>query len=63
MEVKKSDFTFFQNEILQDMKKLENKVNNTLISKSNKVLEKVNLNKDNIEEINKKLFIFNKYLK
>ena len=56
MEVKKSDFTFFQNEILQDMKKLENKVNNTLISKSNNVLEKVNLNKDNIEEINKKVF-------
>ena len=56
MEVKKSDFIFFQNEILEDMKKLENKINNIIISNSNNLLEKVNLNKNNIEATNKKIF-------
>ena len=55
MEVKKSDFIFFQNEILEDMKKLENKINNIIISNSNNLLEKVNLNKNNIEATNKKI--------
>ena len=56
MEVKKSDFIFFKNEVLEDIKRLENRINNKLIVNSDTLMEKINLNKNNISENNRKIF-------
>ena len=37
--VKKSDFIFFKNEILEDLKRFENKLNNKILLNSNTILE------------------------
>ena len=56
MEIKKSDFIFFKNEVLEDIKRLENRINNKLIVNSDTLMEKINLNKNNISENNRKIF-------
>ena len=56
MEIKKSDFIFFKNEVLEDIKKLENRINNKIIVNSDILVEKINLNKNNISDNNKKIF-------
>ena len=56
MEVTKTDLTFFKNEVLEDIKKIENHLNNKMMVYLNKFLEKINKNKDDIENQNKKIF-------
>ena len=56
MEVKKTDLTFFKNEVLEDIKKIENHLNDKMMVYLNKFLEKINKNKDDIENQNKKIF-------
>ena len=56
MEIKKSDLLYFKNEVLEDIKKLENRINNNIESKFNICNEQINSNQDNISINNKKLF-------
>lgn len=56
MELTKTDLTFFKNEVLEDIKKIENHLNNKMMVYLNKFLEKINKNKDDIENQNKKIF-------
>ena len=56
MEVKKTDLIFFKNEVLEDIKKFENRINNKMALNFKSLLEKINLNKDNISNNNKKIF-------
>ena len=56
MEVKISDLTFFKNEILDDLKKLEKRLNDKMISQTNIFIANINSNKDVITRQNNKIF-------
>ena len=55
MEVKISDLTFFKNEILDDLKKLEKRLNDKILSQINIFLANINSNKDQITKQNNKI--------
>ena len=54
--VKKSDFIFFKNEILEDLKRFENKLNNKILLNSNTILEQGKKNKEEISNVKNKIF-------
>ena len=56
MEVKISDLTFFKNEILDDLKKLEKRLNDKILSQTNIFNANINSNKDVITRQNNKIF-------
>ena len=56
MEVKKTDLTFFKNEVLEDIRKLEHRLNNKINLELNKYNSQVNKNRDSISDNNKKIF-------
>ena len=56
MEVKISDLAYFKNEILEDLKKLEKRLNEKMNSNINLFLENINTNKEIISEQNSKIF-------
>ena len=55
MEVKKNDFLFFQNEVLQDLKILENRINEKITSLSNRIRQETNNNDEKITTQNNKI--------
>ena len=56
MEVKKSDLTFFKNEVLEDLTKLEKRLNEKINSQLNLFFENIEKNKEIISEQNSKIF-------
>ena len=56
MEVKISDLAFFKNEMLEDLKKLEKRLNEKMNSNINLFLENINTNKEIISDQNSKIF-------
>ena len=55
MEVKKNDFLFFQNELLQDLSNLEKRMNEKFVSISNRILQQSTYNEENITSQNNKI--------